>query len=383
MLKQGIMTLPIYLTDSVFIILYSAFIVLTLVLMVFYWGFFSNVAFYKPKRRNTALPAVSIVICAKNEYEKLKKYLPAVLDQDYPEYEVVVVNDASDDNSHELLTEYAMAHKKLQVVHIEKDLNFFKGKKFPLSIGIKSAKNEILLLTDADCQPRSNQWIRSIAQAYDHQTEVVIGYSPYKLKRTLLNMLIRFDTLHIALQYLSFAKAGIPYMGVGRNLSYKKSLFYQQKGFISHYAIHSGDDDLFINQVARRKNTSVVMEPDSQTVSDPKKTFRSWFRQKKRHLSTAGHYRFRYKLLLSLYQFSLMFFYLGFAALLIFYQNIEMLLPLLISKVLSQLVLFKLSMKKLGEKELLLFSPIAEVLILIINPILTLSNIIFKQHTWE
>ena len=200
--------------------------------LLYFWLFYSKLGFSKTPscKRNTE--AVSVVICAKNEYSNLKKNLPQILNQDYPDFEVILVNDASDDYTHELLEDFERKYEKLKVITIKENLNFFSGKKFALSIGIKSAKNDLLLLTDADCYPNSPNWIRHMADPFsDPETEIVLGYGPYEKKPGILNAIIRFDTLMVAVQYFSFALKQKAFMGVGRNLAYRKSLFYKNGGF--------------------------------------------------------------------------------------------------------------------------------------------------------
>ena len=160
------------------------------------------------------------------------------------------------------------------------------GKKFPLSIGIKSSKHEILLLTDADCIPASENWIQKMQAGFSEGIEIVLGYGGYKKRKGLLNFLVRYEAFHTALQYLSMALGGLPYMGVGRNLAYKKSLFYQQKGFAAHHHLPGGDDDLFINSCASKRNTAVCIDQEAFTYSTPPATWKSWYLQKRRHNST-------------------------------------------------------------------------------------------------
>ena len=165
------------------------------------------------------------------------------------------------------------------------------GKKFPLSIGIKTAKYEIVLLTDADCVPASELWIEKMQETYDDDTEIVLGYGAFHKKKGLLNKLIRWETFHTALQYFSYTLAGKPYMGVGRNLSYKKTVFFRHKGFSAHNNILSGDDDLFINNAATKKNTKINIDKDAFTLSEPVKSWGQWVKQKTRHYSTGKHYK--------------------------------------------------------------------------------------------
>jgi cellulose synthase/poly-beta-1,6-N-acetylglucosamine synthase-like glycosyltransferase len=250
----------------------------TVIQLFYFWVIFSRVAFSRAKNDFTRKDEpVSIIVCARNEYYNLSEKLPFLLNQDYSDFEVVVVDHGSDDDTNFLLRDMQLEYKHLKVVSMPQDLNFFTGKKFPLSIGIKSAAHDILLLTDADCIPRSNQWLRKIASNFTFGTEIVLGYGAYERAGGLLNMLIRFDTLRVAMQYFGFALSGMPYMGVGRNIAYRKSLFYRQGGFISHYRIQTGDDDLFVNRAASRKNTRVELRSDSHTLSAPKKNFALWY----------------------------------------------------------------------------------------------------------
>ena len=241
--------------------LLAVYVLAIMIQLIYYWVVFSRFAFYKKANRTIYSEAISIVICAKNEYHNLKKHLPKILGQDYPDFEVVVVNDGSDDETIFYLEDLAREHKHLSVVNLSENLNFFKGKKFALSLGIKSAKNQNLVLTDADCDPAGKSWLQTMANGFADQKEVVLGYGKYYEYPGFVNKIIRFETVFTALQYFSLALWGKPYMGVGRNLAYKKSLFYQAKGFISHYNVSSGDDDLFINKVDHAVIQRIIILP--------------------------------------------------------------------------------------------------------------------------
>jgi len=356
----------------------------TFIQLIFYWGVFSRVAFFRPKNdyaRNDE--PVSIIVCARNEYRNLSENLPYLLNQDYGNYEVVVVDHGSDDDTSYLLRDLQLDYRHLKVVSMTQDLNFFTGKKFPLSIGIKSASHDILLLTDADCIPRSNQWLRRITSNFTFGTEIVLGYGAYERSNNLLNQFIRFDTLRVAMQYFGLALSGMPYMGVGRNMAYRKSLFYRQNGFISHYRIQTGDDDLFVNRAANRRNTRVEFHPDSHTLSSPKKTFTDWFRQKKRHLQSGYHYRFRHKLALGFLGSSQALYYASFIVLLSFWYMPYLVMGMAGIRLISQLFIFSKTMRKLSEKGFLLLVPFFEVFILLINPLISLSNLFNKPVKWR
>ena len=369
------------------IVFIALFITGLIIQLIFFWGIFSRLAFYKaPPPTEEKQPPVSVVIAARNEYVQLKKNLPAILTQKYPDFEVVVVNHASNDETADYLKELQNRYPQLKVVNIERDLNFFHGKKFPLSIGIKSAAHDILLLTDADCKPATSQWIHHMASHYNEQTEIVIGYGPHNKTKGFLNRMIRYDTLITALQYLSFALAGKPYMGVGRNLSYRKSLFLKNKGFISHYDIASGDDDLFINQVARKENTRVELSPNSFVYSEPKHRFNEWFRQKQRHLTTGKKYKPQYKFLLGLFTASLGFYYIGWIALLAITTKIivwGILAGGLLLRCITRIIIYKKVSFRLQEKQILLFSLVWEPFHFILMATAGFLGSFTKQARWK
>lgn len=371
------------------LILFIIFASAVFIQLLFYWGVFSRLAFYRKKSQEQQYNPVSIVICARDEYSNLKRNLPLFLEQDYPDFEVVVVNDCSEDDSEYLLRDLALQYPRLKIATIKENVNFFGGKKFALAVGIKSASNELLLLTDADCWPKSNRWIMDMQNNFRNKTEIVLGYSGYKQYKGFLNKLIRFDTVMIAMHYLSYSIMGKTYMGVGRNLAYKKSLFLDAKGFTSHYHIKSGDDDIFVNQVARKQNARIEIATSAQTVSEPKKTFSDWQRQKKRHMSTGKFYRFSHKLFLSGFVLSNFLFYAVFialTALLLWGNNFYTIIPiaaLFILKVTSQLIIFKKTMVKLQERNLLLISPLLDFLFVFINPLFVLSNFFVRDTKWK
>ena len=354
--------------NSLSFIILIVFGVCLVVQLLYHWGFFSKVAFYKRNARpklNEELEPVSIVLCARDAYEYLTELLPALLKQDYPDFEIVVVNNCSDDETEEYLKDLERNEPRIKPVQLKQHLNFFNGKKFPLSMGIKSAKNDLIILTECNCMPVNDQWLRSVVNRYNNRTEIVIGYSPYVQKKSSLNRLMRFDALQNGLLYLSAALNHHPYMGIGRNLSYRKELFYRNQGFISHYTTAVGDDDLFINQVATKKNTEVLIDAENAILTNPTSSFRLWMRQKSSRYSTVSKYNPRARLMLSLFYTSQFLFYASFIALLalctqpaftitngtMFY--IPILVFFFLLRFGTQLFIYKKASKRLGEKGLL------------------------------
>ena len=332
-------------------LLFYAFCLVTLIQLFYYLFFFVRFAFYKPKKKAVSQThPVSVIICARDEAANLAKNLPGSLVQQYnTTHEVIVVDDNSFDDTKYLLEEFQKMYHQLQVVELKQEAKLIPGKKFPLSIGIKTAKHEIVLLTDADCVPASEFWIDKMQQSFDENTEIVLGYGAYHKKDGLLNKIVRWETFHTALQYFSYALAGKPYMGVGRNLSYKKTIFFRHKGFSAHNNIASGDDDLFINMAATKKNTKINIDKDAFTLSEPPKTWGAWIKQKNRHYSTGKFYKPLHKFLLGLYTFSHIMFYPLLAASLLLY-NWQLALIVFGIRFLIQGIILYPSMKKLNEQ---------------------------------
>lgn len=292
-------------------LIFMGFCIITFIQIFYYLFFFLRLAFFKSKEKTISQThPVSVIICSRDEAANLVKNLPGSLVQNYKTtHEVIVVNDNSFDESKYILEEYQRTFKQLQLVELKQEARFIPGKKFPLSVGIKTAKHEIVLLTDADCVPASEFWIEKMQNGFDDGIEIVLGYGPLHKKKGFFNKMVRWETFHTALQYLSYAQTGLPYMGVGRNLSYKKSVFFRHKGFSAHNHVPGGDDDLFINKASTKNNTAIVIDKDAFTLSEPVATWKQWIRQKQRHYTTSKYYNGIHKFLLGLYAFSLFLFY--------------------------------------------------------------------------
>lgn len=367
------------------LVLGGAMIFSFLILMIYYWIIFSKLAFYKKRTsiNQVILPKVSVVISARNEYLNLKENLPLICSQDYPDYEVLIVDDHSQDDTYELLCDLKLVYRNLKIIRLIDPHIAYIGKKFPLSVGINAASNPMLLLTDADCCPSGPKWIREVVGSYSNDTEIVLGYGKFYRRRGFLNKLIRFDTMQIAMYYLSAALCGFPYMGVGRNLSYKTRVFQKSDGFIKHLHLPSGDDDLFISSVANKKNCNIVVKPESFTFSHSKRSFLAYWIQKRRHLTTGMHYRPTHKLYLALFPANVLLFpALAFILVLVQY-NLAIVIALVFLKILSQWIITGRVAKKLKERKLLLISPFMEFISTSINLAVILSNMVKKPRVWK
>ncbi|MBN2611371.1 MAG: glycosyltransferase [Bacteroidales bacterium] len=370
-----------FLTTNKEIVLLVVFFASLLTQLIYYTGIYSRFIFYKKPASNIEQEPVSVIICARNEADNLDINLPEILSQDYPKYEVIVVNDCSKDHTDEVLGKYLKKFNHLRTTSINEDKKFSHGKKLALTIGIKAAKYELLLLTDADCKPAGNQWISSIQRNFSDEKSIVLGYGGHYRKKGLLNNYIRYDTLVIALQYFSYALTGNPYMGVGRNLAYRKSLFFANKGFASHHHLLSGDDDLFISETANGTNTAIEFSHESHTRTNSETTLKGWVKQKRRHLTTAPRYRFKHKLMLGGESFSRLIYYTSFVLLTSFFPFSEYVTAAFGLRLTLQMISLKKAMKLLNEKNLLLSSLFYDIFSLFINFFLYISiRLRFKRR---
>jgi len=365
-------------------ILFYAFIAVVSIQIIYYLGFLFSFAIKRAEIRLKKNIQISIIICAKNEAENLKKNLPLVLNQDYSNFEVVLVNDSSSDDTLVVMKTFEANHNNIKIVDVKTNETFWGNKKYALSLGIKASNHDFLVFTDADCVPSSNKWLAHISGNFSNQKSIVLGYGAYAKKRfSFLNKLIRFETLMTALQYFSYANIGSPYMGVGRNMAYRKDLFFNNSGFNNHMAIKSGDDDLFINEVADRTNTSICFTKESFTISEPKTSIKAWVLQKRRHISTAKFYKLEHKFFLGLFYTSQLLFWVLGALLLMIGYNWQWVAALIALRFIIQFLCFGFTAKKFGELDLIILSPILELFLIVTQLSIFIANLISKPKHWK
>jgi biofilm PGA synthesis N-glycosyltransferase PgaC len=369
--------------ENILLILLCVLGIAWLIQVVYYLAVYIRMPLFRGKPASHETHPVSVILCAKNELENLKKYLPLFLEQAYPDYEVIVVDDCSWDESGAYLDEMKAHHAHLRVVTLKEQERYRHGKKFALTLGIKAAKHEYLLLSDADCMPAGKNWLAGMQSCFRDSTELVLGYGAYLKQPGLLNKLIRFDTVLVALQYFSFSLAGMPYMGVGRNLAYRRSLFFRTKGFARHNHIVSGDDDLFVNENASKTNTDINLDPETFTYSPAKQTFREWYRQKLRHTSTGRYYKSSHKFLLALHPAAVFFFYAALIGLLC--SGAPWQLPAIAfgSALLVKLAVVFPAAIRLRERDVAWLFPVFEPVHLIVQCSLAVTNLFRKQKLWK
>ncbi len=374
--------------DNPFLMIVFILFALSAAIQLFYYMYFYlAVPLHKHQDAGevTEKQRVSVIICARNESVNLRNFLPAVLEQVHPGYEVIVVNDCSEDDTYNVLGEYLLKYPHLRISNVNKDPKFTHNKKFAQFIGIKASANDILVFTDADCRPESRNWLSGMTSHFDQGTDFVLGYGGYIRAKGFLNRYIRYDAMTIALQYLGMAIRGIPYMGVGRNLAYRRRLFFDNKGFGAHNHVISGDDDLFVNSNAGRNNTRVEFRIENHTRSVPAASVEEWVKQKKRHFKTARYYKAQDIFLLMTEPFTRILFYASFIVLMANLFLWPYTLAIFGLRLIAFLSVIIRGQKALNERGMAFYSVIFDIFSPLINSMIYLSNTLSKstKNQWK
>ena len=355
------------------------------VFIQFFYGFYYFLSLANYKKHLAIEPPthpVSVIVCAHNEYENLRNLLPKLLKQHYQTFEIVIVDDRSEDDSGTYLQQITQFYRNVKLVSLKSTPKGLNPKKYALTIGIKVASHEHLLFTDADCVPVSENWITEMQKGYRNGEDVVIGYGRYQKPENFLAKLIQFETLLSAFQYLSFAIKGKPYMGVGRNLSYTKTCFYRNKGFASHIRSLGGDDDLFVRDAAANSKIGVIIGAEAQTESLPEKTFGNWWRQKRRHLSAGQKYKGADRFKIGTFILSNVFFYVLSIILLILHTNLAGLGIIFGLRCFVLYTIYYLAAGNLKERLSVILLPILDLAYYTFYVFLAVSVFMFKKVKW-
>lgn len=365
-------------------VIFYTFIGVVFLQAMYYLLVFGSFSFKKASLQNPKKIPVSIIVCAKNEAENVKILVHKLLEQEYPDFELILIDDSSTDETLEIFEAFEKETSKIKLVKVVNNEAFWGNKKFALTLGIKAAKNEYLLFTDADCVPVSNQWLREMTSHFTLKKTIVLGYGAYeKIKGSFLNKLIRFETLLTAIQYFGWASIGKPYMGVGRNMAYKKEEFFKMNGFINHMKIRSGDDDLFINEASKSENTTLCISQNSFTISKPKTTFKDWFKQKRRHVSTAKHYKGFDRFQLGLFYISQVAFYVLAIVLLIQQFQLIWVTAFVGFRFLFSWIVIGKAANKLRETDVIILYPIMELSLIWVQWNVFITNLFSKPVHWK
>ncbi len=363
---------------------FKIFIACAVVQCLYYIVVFARLNFVRPfSGLPEFLPPASVIICAKNEAQNLAQYLKVVLIQQYKQYEVIVVNDQSTDNTADVLIEYYLRNKNFKIVNVDvNEKKPYEGKKYALLKGIEAATFDTIVVTDADCRPATTHWLAKVVGAYMNDTKIVLAHSPYEKQPGFLNKLIRYENFITAIQYFGFAKLGLPYMGVGRNLSYKKELFQSFKGFGNTKDMPTGDDDLFVNAAATGKNTELCIDKDAFVYTKPQATFSAWLNQKRRHLRSSFSYKFHHMILLFLFALSNFLFYGFFIFLLVKMMLLKFVLAIFFGTILLKFISMFRVYNKLGSTDLRFLSPVLDVVYTLYLLIIFFLLLLKPKNSW-
>ena len=364
---------------------FKVFLIAAAVQCTYYLVVFFRLNFVRPfTSMPENLPPASVVICVKNEAQNLLQNLKVVLIQQYKQYEVIVVNDGSTDNTVDVLVDYYKRNLNLKIINLDaNEKKPYAGKKYALMKGIEAASFDTIVVTDADCRPATTQWLAKVVGSYMNETKIVLAHSPYEKQSGFLNKLIRYENFITAMQYFGFAKLGLPYMGVGRNLSYKKELFESFKGFEKSKNILTGDDDLLVNATATKSNTEICIDKDTFTYTKAETRWVDWINQKRRHLRSGFRYKIHHIFLLFFFALSNFVFYSSIFLLLAKGVSLNavgcVLAVVLLIKLLSVFNVYK----KLGAKDLFLLTPVLDFCYALYLLIIFFLLLLKPQNSWK
>jgi cellulose synthase/poly-beta-1,6-N-acetylglucosamine synthase-like glycosyltransferase len=376
-----------YQFDGISQVIIATFLCAGMIQLMYYLVIYSRPICRKESRipYPTVLPPVSVIVCARNEQDQLEQNLPLLLAQDYPQYEVIVVNDCSEDDTEELLNRLKAQYPHLRSTIIRKNASFRNSKKFASIIGIKAAQYEWMLFTDANCKLAGKQWIRSMSRFFTDNKSIVLGYSGYIPQKGFINKWIQYATCCESIHYLGFAMCRMPYTGIGRNLAYRRSLFYEHNGFAEHAHIFSDDYDLFISQASTNRNVAVNFADKAHTYTVPKTTSFDWIRQKCGYFSIYQYFKSYQHLLLLLEPLSLLIFFGTFISLCVLHPEYWMyLLGIFLLRNIIFLTTFGLSMKRLKITGILPYAIFFDLAMPVVNVyVYFLNKTLSKHNRWN
>jgi len=351
---------------------------LIILVQLSYWIFFVwefNIIKGKKTSEKVDSESISLVVCLKNEEHNLTENFTSWTTQIDGESELILVDDFSTDDTYAVASRLCLEFNLGQCIKSSFDR---PGKKQALTDGVQTATKDFILITDADCNP-SDQWKQAMAKYLLPKTDFVLGFAPFYQKAGFLNLFQRFECVLTALQYFSYAQAGLPYMGVGRNMLFRKAIFDAK---IYEDQIASGDDDLLVSALANKKNTELCMNKEAFVYSEAPATTKKYWHQKLRHISSSTKYSPKVKILLSLFSSTQILTYIILPLILTTPYWQEALILLLI-KLLTMAFTLRKTGKLLAEEDLFKMTPFLDLSLTIYYLILALSYPFKKKTTWN
>jgi glycosyltransferase involved in cell wall biosynthesis len=338
-------------TQNILLWAVLAVMVVSFLIQLYYYLFiFRKVG---SKRRTQATEhtgePVSVIICVKDDSINLSKILPLLLQQNYPEYEVIVVNDNSSDDSEEILKLAQNQYPHLQIRNLVAHKSVH-GKSVVLGVGIKAAKYNRIVVTDVACLP-STDWLKSVSTGFD--SEIVMGYTRY----IAVGKFVRIANYYESLFQLGYALNRRPYTASGENDSFRKELFFA-KGFNPLLRKPEKVEQVFFNSVMNKTNTSVVLLPDAIVASEKHLSVGNWCLECSLNLFSKRLFRRGARHVKSPEMISKTLFYISCIVAIIMSINETPLLASIVGvfllRLIIQIFVFVSTQKRLGEKRLLL-----------------------------
>ncbi len=363
------------------VILYS--FVTVAFIQIAYYLYFARFSFAKRNNIAKNSPPVSVIVYIKNDAESLKKNLPSLLQQTDSQFEIVLIDDASYDDTHNIMEDFKKKHSNIKLVSVKNNENFWGNKKYALTLGIKAATHENLLFIDVNCKPISNNWILSMASQFSTEKTIVLGYQKYTSQsQSFTNLLVRYDVLTTAIRCFSLSLLSKPYATIGKNLAYTKSDFFRVKGFINHIQLPFGESNFLIQEAGCKNNTAICYHPDGFTVCESPKNIKTWFHKKRKWFSLVKNYKKRHKIFLGIYFISkLIFWALLPAAFLLL--PINWVFATCFSYLLVSYIVIGFSAKKLKEMRVLPFLLFLDLFLVLCQFAIFSANLIQKPAHWK
>jgi glycosyltransferase involved in cell wall biosynthesis len=360
-------------------VIFYAFVACTVIQFIYYLVFSSFLFGHKKLKKEIKETPVSIIVYSKNQSKELQNFLPLILDQDFFQFEIILINNASIDNTSDIVEALEKKHDNLKLLNVENNEAFWGSKKYALTLAIKASKYDNLLFTDVNSTIVSKHWVSEMSCKLSADKKIVLGYKKYQKENSLTNLIIRFEQLLTAIKCFGFTKIGSSFMAFGDNFAYHKSEFFRVNGYINHMKISAGEDDLFIKDASNSKNTSFSISENSFIEKAAPTSFLKWFSNKKKEIIITKNYKFKHRFLLKFFTFSKILFYI-LATVLFFTHPYQIILSITLSYFLLQYIVIGISAKKLKEPQIIFFLPFLEIGLLLIQISIFSANLISKPN---
>lgn len=363
-------------------ILFYLFITIVVIQILYHLFVFGSLNLNKKQTHKPHATPVSLIVYIENNQEQLKNFLPALKNQIHPTFEIILVNNASYDESLEILKEFTQTTPNTRIVNVENNESFWGNKRYALTLGIKVAKYDHLLFCEPEAVPDSAMWINNMTSKFTNSKSIVLGHQRIlPIKNSFWNKLTRFNNASWAAYNFSFASLGKPLYGNNQNLAYKKEEFYKVNGFINQMNQYRGEDYYFTNTIASSKNTDTSLAKTSFTASQTKPGFDSWIKELKTQSNLFSKLKFTTKIKVYLYSITKVPYFILMTVLLSYLYNWEIVLALFLARSLIVLLYSHKFLKHFQEKDLSLWFPVLEFIHTFTTSILFIKNsLAAKKH---